>query len=193
MISLHSFYCFIIASGRLAQGLTTFLFTCVDLSKILCGQTKILGKKCGKKWQMHGRFPIIEGTCPGCPLSLRLCFCYVLFLLHHSSKSRWQHAFQFQILSRRLDVGFYWSDGPLSTYMHTYIHAYILAYIGLHACIYSPLAFWACCIFFKHFIQDIAIPLFCWCTISLHQMLHENHFDLIMLAACHSVCLLVTK
>jgi len=52
---------------------TTTTTTGVDFPKILGGQTKILGAEGGKKWQMHGRFSIIGGTCPGCSSqSLRL-------------------------------------------------------------------------------------------------------------------------
>ena len=58
-----------------------FCVTGVKLSKILSGQTKILGgKKVVKSDKCIGVSQLLGGTCPGCPQSLRLYFVYIIIL-----------------------------------------------------------------------------------------------------------------
>ncbi len=53
------------------------IYTGVYLSKLLGGQTNILGAKGGKSDKCMGVHvsQLLRGTCPGCPQSLRLCWC----------------------------------------------------------------------------------------------------------------------
>ena len=60
--------------GKFSHSQWSCLVTGIDLSKILPGQTKILGGKGGNNWWMHEHFSSIGGVRPGCPPQ-SLCLC----------------------------------------------------------------------------------------------------------------------